>query len=196
MKWKEIIIESGLIVFSILLALTVNQCQSSKKMKRDKEETVNGIVSEIHQNIEILDQAIAYHQAAVENLRNVLDQKADFGGKTTIEIIRNSLELGLKPPNLQNTSWNSAVISNNIGLLDLEVVKIFANLYSLQNKGVEKTWSAIADFVFSRESYDSKHTSQNIQVLIAYLEELNSQERYLKDDAKKILVLYDNKHKN
>ena len=194
MKWKEIIVESGLIVFSILLALTINQCQNSKKEKRDKEETVKGIVSEINQNVKNLDQTIAYHQAAIKKLKNVLkNEKPELENYTTIEVVRNSLEHGLKPPNLQNTSWNSAVISNNIGLLDLDVVKMFSNLYSQQNKGVEKTWDTIADFVFSRESYDSKYTSQNIQVLIAYLEELNSQEKYLKDEAKKILAQYDNK---
>lgn len=65
---------------------------------------------------------------------------------------------------------------------------MLSNRYSLQNKGVEKTWNTIADFVFSRESYHSKNTSQNIQVLIAYLEELNSQGKYLKDETKKILI--------
>lgn len=183
-KWQEIIIESILIVFSILLALAVNQCQQVKKEDRDKDETLQNIVAEINGNINDLDKSIHYHQTAIRKLRAV--ENSEIKISTTIEVIRNSLDQGLRPPNLQSTSWNSAIVSNNIRLLDFETVKDLSSLYSLQNKGVEKTWETIAEFVFSGTSYDVTATPTNIQVLVAYLEELKSQEEYLKEKAIKV----------
>ncbi len=195
----QIIIESLLIIFSILFALGVNEIRATKQLNSQKEESLHNLENELKQNFKGLEKVIPYHKKITQRLLKIIDSLSTIKGeinKTGLELMSDVNPSGIMPPSPQKTSWETIRITNSISLLDFELVNDLSKLYKLQEDGVEITWKLIANFLLSRENFDPNYTLENLKILNAYITELYSQELYLKQKIKYVLAKhFENKNK-
>lgn len=187
----QIIIESLLIIFSILFALGVNEIRATKQLNSQKEESLHNLENELKRNFKGLEKVIPYHKKITQRLLKMIDSLSTIKGeinKTGLELMSDVNPSGIMPPSPQKTSWETIRITNSISLLDFELVNDLSKLYKLQEDGVEITWKLIANFLLSRENFDPNHTFENLKILNAYITELYSQELYLKQKIKYALT--------
>lgn len=183
LDWSTIIIESILIVLSILLALAINEYRDYRKKVLLREETLSNIKTEIQSNISELEALIENHQSKaskiIEYLHNTDDK--DLIDKKVIDVIYTFDQVILKEVSLSTTAWETAQITNAVSLLHFGTIQCLSKVYNLYDISVKKMWHLISNFLLSKENYEANNTVLKLQVFNAYLTELYRQEIYLKD---------------
>ena len=62
LDFRYILIEAALIVFTVLLALALNEWRNSEKQEKVKITVINNIIKEIESNKRRLENVMEYHQ--------------------------------------------------------------------------------------------------------------------------------------
>lgn len=189
-NWRRFLFESLLIVFSILLALLINQWREYGKEVAQRQKALNMIINELEHNSNQLQLVIPYHQEASATLDSILaipSAQSPLHGKTTLEVISGFLRRGINPPELQKTAWNTSQLSGAVSLFDEETIYALANVYETQDKGVEIMWKEIAKLYIDPGSFDLTFTQRNILLLRFYFNELQAQEVFLQQRAQEAI---------
>lgn len=74
-KLVKVAFESSLIVFSVLLALFLNEYREQLKEERERDRAMQLIMVELKSNLTVLKQWIPYHQQVVKNLDELLENQ-------------------------------------------------------------------------------------------------------------------------
>ncbi len=72
-KAHEYLIEAMLIVFSVILALFLNEYRNNLKAKNEVEKTLVNLTTEIENNREILKKFMPYHQGGAARLASIAE---------------------------------------------------------------------------------------------------------------------------
>lgn len=182
--WRKLLFESLLIVFSILLALLINQWREHGKEVAQRKKALGMIIKELEHNALQLRDAMPYHENAVTKMDSILAIPAThspLNQATTLGITSGLLRQGIKPPELQTTAWNTAQLSGAVSLFDEETIYALANVYETQSRGVEIMWKEIAKFYLDPNSSDPTFTKRNFPLLRFYFNELYHQEIFLEE---------------
>ncbi|MEM9991878.1 MAG: hypothetical protein AAF738_08945, partial [Bacteroidota bacterium] len=108
--WTKILLESILIVFSVLIALFLNEWKSQEKEAVRTELMLQHIESEIRSNQEIIQKVITYHKAVLASAKGVCRQDSletiffDEEGFHIYELAPN----GIFQDWLNDTAWSVA----------------------------------------------------------------------------------------
>ena len=182
LDWTSIIVESVLIVLSILLALAINQYRDYKKQESLRIETLSNIKIEIENNIADLEQLIDSHKntsARVEKFMAELNP-ADIEGKSVTDIIFSLDKIIIKAVSLNNTAWETARLTNAVSLIDYQQIQSISKVYNLQKISVDRMWELISSFLLSKENFETDNTALKLKIFNSYLIELYRQEINLK----------------
>lgn len=182
LNWTSIIIESVLIVMSILLALAINEYRDYKKQENLRTETLSNIKIEIENNIAELDLLIESHKNTSSRVEKLIAElkPEEIEGKSVTEIIFSLDKIIIKAVTLNNTAWETARLTNAVSLLDYRQIQSISKVYNLQKISVDKMWELISSFLLSKENFETDNTTLKLRIFNAYLIELYRQEINLK----------------
>ena len=144
---RKILIESALIVFSILLALGVNEWVDSRKQAALTERAVHAIRDEISGNAQRIRDVREYHKTLMSE-----SKRAD-----TLHIIHGYADFqhavpswkGFHNPELDGTAWQSAITLGVVSNIGFDTVQTISRLYSLQTKFDQYMEASLPSFDFS-----------------------------------------------
>ena len=123
----RVLFESILIVFSILLALGLNEWQNDNEKQRLVDRSILAFEREIQQNEAILADLVPYHAG----LRDVLHKRAEGVEPGTVAEYRDIIQ-GFKPAALFSSAWGTAVATGSLANMDYELVSALSLTYGIQ----------------------------------------------------------------
>jgi type II secretory pathway pseudopilin PulG len=150
---RRILVESALIVFSILLALAVNEWSESRRQNALTERALRAVGDEVAANAQRVRDALPYHKSLEAEARRadslgVIHSYADFK--------RSAPDWsGFRNPELDATAWQSAITLGVVPKLGFDTVRALSHLYGLQSKLDQYATSSLSGFDFSDAAMSS-----------------------------------------
>ena len=121
------LVESALIVLSILLAVALDEWQEDQEIEELIDRSMVNFVNELNQNKSRIEDVSAYHQGVWQVLEgwNGSDETASI-----IEF-RNIMD-AMQPVVLTSSAWQTAVATGALGRMDFELLSALALTYNTQ----------------------------------------------------------------
>ncbi|HQV32645.1 MAG TPA: hypothetical protein PKV71_12250 [Calditrichia bacterium] len=182
-------VESLLIVFSVLLALFLNEYRSDVHLERLEKRALEKIRAELKENLATVEEWIPYHREILTNIEAVLKsdslRAANFppGELSYWRLMRKGIVQRL----VDNSAWEALKGSEVFSNLDFETSLLLSKTYKLQNLGVEVTLKRILDMLSTREARDRSQLTSTLALLRIAFQELVSQEMFLKKTLEETL---------
>ena len=121
------LVESVLIVLSILLALTLDEWQEDQEIEELIDRSMVNFVNELNQNKSRVDDVSAYHQG----VWHVLEGWSGNDETASVVEFRNIMD-AMQPVVLTSSAWQTAVATGALGRMDFELVSALALTYNTQ----------------------------------------------------------------
>lgn len=193
----KIVFESSLIIFSVLLALFLNEYRGQLKAEEERVRALQMIEVELSTNQKILNKWAPNH----EKLINIFDNAIEQLEHTPLETDPRGFILGLMPNGLiqdliSHSAWESLQHVNSNISLDIETTFLIAKVYKLQQLGVEQTLNRFVEVFNSRESMRAENLKETLYLLKSTLQELHAQEKDLAHAYQKTLTELKKHNKN
>ena len=188
---KDLLIQSFLIVLSVLLDLFLDEVRSDYKLGQQREQVVSNVIAELNENVEQLESVVGYHERAAESIGAYLDSLAQTGQEVSspaIQLVPGLIRGGIAPPELQRTAWASTQLSPAYGLIPYETTYELARLYDLQADGVETTWRELARVFVGLEAYEADRAEAVLRSMQFSFGELYRQEAYLLEEMQEAIA--------
>ncbi|MDJ0836392.1 MAG: hypothetical protein QNK37_07715 [Acidobacteriota bacterium] len=125
LKGGSLILQALLVVFSVILALTVNEFWRSRQLQSQASEAKIRILAEIAANLEKTGESLTYHENGLAKLQAARVEKTppDWGG----------FDKGfVHPAKLTRTAWDAARMADLIPHMDYDDVLLFSEFYEMQ----------------------------------------------------------------
>ena len=136
------LVESVLVVGSILLALAVDEWNEDREFEDLASRSLVNFEREIQQNRLRVEDVTLFHGG----LRDVLANMDASGGAVPTTTIRNIME-GFQPALLVSTAWETAVATGALGYMDYDVVAGLSLTYNMQERLVTLNQSGLNDLL-------------------------------------------------
>jgi hypothetical protein len=160
---RRFLFESALIVFSILLALAVNQWSDSRKQRELTRRALSAIQTEIVGNADRIRERRPYHLSLESELK-----RADSIGRVhRYSDLKHAAPdwSGFENPELDETAWQSAMTLGVAPTLGFDTLQTLSRLYGLQARFDQYNSAAIPSFDFSDDAMHS--TIRRMYVYVA-----------------------------
>jgi len=168
--FKKYLVESALIILSLLLALSIDKFMDEHERSKQKDFAIEQIQKELERNLEIIDQWIVRHQATSEIIQGLVDGTDE---KTKTELRKQPFfdfgvlteRQSLVDTFLISTAWDTAKATGIISEFPFDTTQTLTSVYSLQEVISNKSLNKIIDFYFDMEA----HKMENLdQILIQF----------------------------
>ena len=172
--------EAILIVFSVLLALYLDNVIEERKEARTVDELISHIADEMESNLAIVDEWLPYHRSVIDEIDRYLASDAllqDLLSADGIDYGR-LMERGLIQDFYNDLSWQLAQQSEMTSRIDFDVTYAISKAYVSQHN-VNLTLQRFADFVFERDTHDPDQLVSSLRILRNILAELAGQQSVL-----------------
>jgi hypothetical protein len=174
---STLLLESALIVASILLAFALNGWWEARQERRLAARALASFEQEVRQNRENLLAVMPYHR----HLHILFSELSVAGAVTTFDDVRylEGFE-GWQPPVLTSTAWSTAIATGALAHLDYDTVREISALYALQDRFVRHsdgtfltapgalTDANIGATVVSAEIHLTDLTNGSVDMIAAY----------------------------
>lgn len=166
-----VLLEIGMIVFSILLALGLESWISGRHERALTREALHNIRLEMTRNREAVRAAMPRQEKLLANLRAVIERE---GRENPGE----PLSTGLMPPRLFRTAWETAATTQALVKADYALVLLIAQPYDSQRlmATVEEKW---LQAILNPGSFDENNRLRFLGILSSVLAEYLALERRL-----------------
>jgi len=145
------------IIFSILLALSVNEWKEARGRREVANKSLDNFRREIENNRDVIEKSLRDQKAVIsllhENLR-------DAGTDKEVLVTVPSIDL----PDLVTTTWESAVANDALAHLDYALINKLSGIY-LQQKWL----MSLEDKIFTTILNSSSYNEENSEGLTASL---------------------------
>ena len=183
--------ESGLIIFSILAALCVNEWRTRAAADAEKREAFAAVYAELNDNLAILETLPAYHAQVAAALRAKIDAiatSADPAKPTPMDAFT-SID-GLRPAIItdrmpQDVSWELAKQRGAAARFDYDAARNLSVIYDAQRNSVIPLIDDIAALLSRPEMYVPNDHAATMMPIAAQFAELSSREEALVFNLKK-----------
>jgi len=125
--FSRTLVESVLIVVSIMFALALDEWQEDREIQELIDRSVASFAHELRQNHARVEAVRPYH----EGLRQILERRIAAGGVTSINEFRNIMD-ALQPAVLLGSAWQTAVATGVLSRMNYELVSALSLTYSTQ----------------------------------------------------------------
>ena len=171
----RILIESLLIVFSILFALAVNQWQNTKSNADLATQALSAFRREIEQNRDRLAGVAPVHAG----LRDVLIGMNASGAFPSAEAFHQMIGVEqLRPPFVTSTVWETSLTTGAIPHIAFDVVNALSLTYSTQERFIEFSRTSMPTLARGG-SVPADQTSSAVREVVVYLTDLSRSEAEL-----------------
>jgi len=150
---SKALFESALIVFSILLALAINEWKENRDNQRLASQALANFEREIQENSGRVERSFPYHSHLSEAFK---------GARSLTEV---EGWHGISSPMLQDTAWQTALATNAFGQIRYETVSALSRVYTSQ-KSLEKVADDVVASLVNQGLSDSTKGLMN-DLLIA-----------------------------
>lgn len=120
------LVESLLIVMSILLALALDEWREERERQERVERSLGNFFNELSQNASRIDSVRAYHRGVLQ----LLQDRAATDQVDAVEF-RNIMST-LQPVVLTSSAWDTAVATGVLSHMDFELVSALTLTYNTQ----------------------------------------------------------------
>lgn len=144
---RAVLLESGLIIFSILLALAVNGWAERRAQDQLAERALRSFELEIRQNKRNVEEVLPYHRTLAASVR-----RADsLGSIGSFADWREQIPefSGFYPADLPATAWQSALAVGALTEIGYDTVATLSKVYYYQSKLDAYNTTSITTFDFS-----------------------------------------------
>ncbi len=153
----SVCLEIGMIVFSILLALGLESWISGRHERALAREALRNIRLEMVRNREAVREAIPRQEKLLMDLEAVIAREGR-------EVPDRPLSMGLMPPRLFRTAWETAVTTRTLAKADYALVLLIAQPYESQRwmAMVEEKW---VQAILNPAAFDQINRLRFLQIL-------------------------------
>jgi hypothetical protein len=131
---SDLLLDSALIVFSILLAFALNGWWQAHQDRQLAEKALTSIEIEIAQNRSNVLAVMPYHQ----RLHKLIAGLSAAGSIRTFEDVRGLEGFdGFQPAFLTTTAWSTAINTGALNHMDYELVNELSAVYAFQERFAE-----------------------------------------------------------
>lgn len=171
----RILIESVLVVVSILAALWFDEWQKTSDRQELAHQALSAFQREIQQNKARLQESGPYRQG----LRDILIRMNEEGGIRTAEQFYAMVGVEpLRPPFVTSTVWETSLTTGALPNIDFDVVNALSLTYSLQERLSEFSRSSMPTLARGG-SVPPEQMSSAIREVVIYLTDLGNSEDYI-----------------
>lgn len=179
--WLKLFFESLLIVFSVLLALALNEYLSARKEEKKTRQVLVSIREELQTNMEIIEAWQKIHQEALKNIEYHRSQPSFHDSLVQRNQFRFDLLFKgtLIPSTVRSNAWE---IAKNTGLIqnfDLALANMLSDIYDMQRIGVITTADKLIALIYERQTHQQENVPQTLVIFEITMKELVGQETYL-----------------
>ena len=121
------LVESVLIVVSIMLALALDEWQEDQEIQELIDRSLVNFSNELTRNKLRIEDVSAYHRG----INKILVKRNDMPDTTSIPEFRNIMD-SMQPVVLTNSAWQTAVATGALGRMDFELVSALSLTYNTQ----------------------------------------------------------------
>jgi hypothetical protein len=133
-RLSRLLLESGLIVASILLAFALNRWWEARQDRLLADRALATFAQEIAQNRDNLLRVMPYHQG----LHELFGSLSAAGAIRTFEDVRELEGFdGFQPAFLTTTAWQTAIATGALVHMDYDIVRELSALYTFQARYTE-----------------------------------------------------------
>lgn len=179
--WIKLAIESLLIVFSVLLALGLNEYMAARKEKERTRQVLISIREELRENQKIVRNWQQIHQKILENIE---PYRNNASAQDSL-VINNQFQFGrifsgtVIPNLVRSTAWETAKNNGTLQNIDLSLTHTLSDMYDMQNIGATRTAENLISLIYERETHAQEKVGQTLVLFQITLSELVGQESYL-----------------
>ena len=183
-KLTDVLVESALIVFGILLGLYFQTLADKREVEAKKDIALSRIITEITHNKEVVAEAVQQHLLIVERLSHSDSIRAYLSEKPfDIRRVLGSQPIYKVYP--RATSWNAANASGIVSEFEFTNLELLTDSYALQQNVVDQVTS-VANIILGSSAQDPQATTNN---LLMNMQELAGREKLLVMNYEQILRL-------
>jgi hypothetical protein len=169
----QVIIESVLIVVSILVALGLDAWREQREDEQFVRTALTNFLIEIQQNRNRVEDAAPFNKG----LRQVLAQHYADDDISSIDEFVNMVEI-YSPAALQSTAWDTALATGSLAKMEYNLVTALSLTYNLQSRYDAATRSGMAELTSPQYLFDD-NLKLAVYNSIRYLDEVTSMESEL-----------------
>lgn len=136
----QVIIESALIVVSILVALGLDSWRQDREDEELVRTALSNFLIEVRQNRNRVEDAAPFNRG----LSLVLSQHYAVGDIDTVDEFVGMVE-SYSPAALQSTAWDTALATGSLAKMEYNLVTALSLIYSLQDRYDLTTRSGMSD---------------------------------------------------
>lgn len=173
-----------LIIFSVLLALFLNQLVENAKTRNQKNKARTNIQAELQRNLDIVNTWNKHHQAVLNRMQQIIEGENDSlltalknGPAFNIGVLTG--DRSIIDANLSNTAWETAKSTRIIAEFDFETAQLLTSVYTLQDLIVSKSLDRIITTYFDRATHDLSNLDLTLVQFKLEFQELAGQEYLL-----------------
>jgi hypothetical protein len=181
-------LEAVLIVFSVLLALFLDQALTERRELQAVDELVGHITEEISGNLEVVTRWLPYHKSVIAKIDAHLastELQKNLISDAGIDYFV-LMEEGVLQDFYSVSAWQLALQSEIISKLDIDTTqKISKGYYSQEH--VDGTLQRLTNFTFSRDAMDKAQLVHSLTLFRRLMQELVGQEYTLRRNYEEAL---------
>jgi hypothetical protein len=181
-------LEAVLIVFSVLLALFLDQALTERRELQAVDELVGHIAEEISGNLEVVNKWFPYHESVIAKIEAHLastELQKNLISDAGIDYFV-LMEDGVLQDFYSVSAWQLALQSEMISKLDIDTTQKISKGYYSQEY-VDGTLQRLVDFTFSRDAMEKAQLVHSLTLLRRLMQELVSQEYTLQRNYEEAL---------
>ena len=181
-------LEAVLIVFSVLLALFLDQALTERRDLQTMDELVGHVTEEISGNLEVVNKWLPYHASVIAKIDVHLastELQKNLINDAGIDYFV-LMEDGVLQDFYSVSAWQLALQSEMFSKLDIDTTQKIAKGYYSQEY-VDDTLQRLVDFTFSRDAMDKAQLVHSLTLLRRLIQELVGQEYILRRNYEEAL---------
>lgn len=169
----RVLIESALIVLSILVALGLDEWRENREDDETVQLALSNFALELRQNQARVEHSAPYNQG----LKMVLGNRYQSDDIGTVDDFVN-LVASYVPAVLQSTAWETALATGSLANMEYELVSALSLTYSLQNRYLVTSRTGMAELT-SPQNLSEEKLSLAMYNSIRYLDDITGMEEEL-----------------
>ena len=185
----EVLVQSVMIVLSILLALWVDEWKQHRAEQQLASVSLTNFLHEVQQNEARLDDILPYHRAMHSMVKEL---EAGHGINTPAEFESAIGVDGMRPPFLLTTAWQTALATGALQKMDYETVSALSLTYTLQDRFREESRSGIQS-VLQATNFQPGHAQPALRSADIFLTDVVAGEEELRATYAQAARLLDRK---
>jgi hypothetical protein len=174
---SRVVLESALIVFSVLLGFAVTEWRERIAEKHLASTVLTNVVAEVEQNLTGLTSQIEKHQRMIASLK-AIDLAAAKG--TGWDVAISAMGGGLNALPMREAAWQAAVSSGALRFIDYDVAAALSDIYTTQIDVYGHNAAVSSSSLFVPDSFRAASRDETIQLFLWSLINLEGNERFLK----------------